>query len=66
MQTRMQQQKLGEALAQVLGLMPESHRGPFLASLEQEARALGNLEYLREIRAYRCNQTSMRLPANDI
>jgi hypothetical protein len=43
----------GEALALVLLEMPMADRLPFLAHLEQKYRNLGDLEMLREIRAYR-------------
>ena len=45
--------KPGEVLALYLAGMVEANRMPFLAHLEQKAKRQGDLEMLREIRAYR-------------
>ena len=45
--------KPGERLAQVIQRIPLQERSAFLDSLEKEFRASGDLEMLREIRAYR-------------
>ncbi len=43
----------GERAEITLSRLPEAERLPFLAKLEQDARREGDLEALREIRAYR-------------
>lgn len=45
--------KWGTVAEKVLLEMPEPDRLPFLARVEQRARQAGDLEMLREARAYR-------------
>jgi hypothetical protein len=46
------QRRPGETLAKVLEEFPGRDQGPLVAYLEQKYRQLGDLQTLREIRAY--------------